>query len=64
MDFAMWPLGSKSGFSALLVIAVPKKNLEWESWGKSLPWFNGSTAEGAGGLLKGTHRTMGKGEKK
>lgn len=29
------PLRSTSGFSALLVTAVPKKNLELESWGKS-----------------------------
>lgn len=40
MDFAMWPLRSTSGFSALLV-AVPKKNLEWD---KSQPG-------GAGGHL-------------
>lgn len=34
MDFAVHPLGSTSGFSAFLVIAVQKKkkNLEWESW--------------------------------
>lgn len=60
MDFAMRPLRRASGFFALLVIAVSKKNLEWESWGKSLPCFNGSTAEGAAGHLQGTYRTMGK----
>lgn len=64
MDFAMQPLGSTSGLSALLAIAVQKKNLEWETWGKSSPWCNRSMERGTAGLLLGTHKTMGKGEKK
>lgn len=48
------PLRSTRGFAALLVTTVTKKNLEWESGSKSLPSFNGSTAEGAAGHLQGT----------
>lgn len=64
MDFAMQLLGSTSGLSALLAIAVQKKNLEWETWGKSPPWCNRSMERGTAGLLQGTHKTMGKGEGK
>lgn len=58
------PLRSTCGFAAFLVTAATKKNLEWESWSKFLPLFNGSTGEGAAGHLQGTYGTMGKGEKK